>query len=228
MSSTTDDVTAPQPSRRTPEAKNDTRWVRSHALLLSVGLDLLSEYGPENLNLEQIITEANVSKRTFYNHFCDIEDLTEAVWHDSLLFIEKEVANMNQDIADPALKVARGMAVYARAAIESPARIRFLIRYWFKAPTIRIGEQGLEADLSEGLISGRFRIDHVETTLLFISGAAGAMLRRILESQSANEAARITQEMLYLMMITLGLDRMQAEMIAAQATEGTLRVPPVL
>ncbi|ACT60256.1 TetR/AcrR family transcriptional regulator [Hirschia baltica] len=206
-----------------PLVKTDRRWVKNHTTLLAIGIELISQKGVENITIDLIIQKAGVSKQTFSNHFLDLEALIKEVWHDSIQLIENKVTAANAHTTDPAERIARGIAVYAQLAISTPDRIGFLVRYWFNSPASDLRNQGLETDLSSGLISGRFKFSDVESALLFILGGAGAMIRRILEAKSENEAVGITQEVLTLMMKAIGLNTQDSLLVATKATEEIVR-----
>ena len=201
----------------------DKRWLKSHTRFLDVGLELISEHGVEQVSVDRIVQKAKVSKQTFYNHFSDIEALVQEVWRESVLQVEAKISEINEDITDPAARIARGIAAYSRLAIDDAHRSRFLVRYWFRADRVTLYNPGLEADLSNGLIKERFVFDDVESVLIYLLGGAAALQLRILQATSVNESMRITQDILMLMLITLGLDRGTAQLISAQATEDVVR-----
>ncbi|MAK60297.1 MAG: hypothetical protein CMK09_04910 [Ponticaulis sp.] len=210
-----------------PAPKSDKRWQKTHERLLDVGMSLLSLHGAEAVTVDMVTEAASISKQTFAHHFLDIEALIDEAWRNSIRMIEIRVDEANADEPDPAKRIVRGMAVYVRMAMIEPDRFRFLNRYWFKSLAIAQGNSGLEADISDGMISGRFRINDVESALFLLLGGAGALIQRVLISQSNSETAMIAQEVLLLMLTTLGLKRPEAQRISTQTTEEFLRQLPV-
>ena len=212
-------VTDDQAARAAPVAKPDKRWQKTHARLLNVGLDVISELGAEGASVDLIVKRANITKQTFFHHFQSIESLIDELWRETIAMVEAEIRQTNHGIDDPAFRLARGVAVYARLCIVHRARTRFMSRYWYRTIAISEGNPGLESDLSAGMISGRFRINDVESAMLMLLGGAGALIRRLLEAETENEAKRLTQDVLFLMMNTLGMERREAQGISARVTE---------
>lgn len=206
-----------------PAPKSDKRWQKTHERLLDVGMSLLSLHGAEAITVDMVTEAASVSKQTFAHHFLDIEALIDEAWRNSIRMIEIHVSEANAGEPDPAKRLARGMAVYVRMAMIEPDRFRFLNRYWFKSQAIAQGNSGLESDISDGMISGRFKINDVESALFLLLGGAGALIQRVLISQSDAEARMIAQEMLLLMLTTLGVERAEAQRVTTQVIENTLR-----
>lgn len=133
----------------TKTIKNDLRWRRTERSLMSSLGTQLSRTPLDKVKVTELCRDADVSKATFYLHYCDIYDLADA-------FVDARVETVIDELGDPCLPfqdvgsfVRRFVEVFTsddqkrflRLADENHMAPRFLNRFWRK-----LGEK-LEAAL---------------------------------------------------------------------------------
>ncbi len=95
---------------------------------MSAGYALFAERGLHEVSIDEIIDRASISKQTFYNHFSDKFALAREIYLSVRDEIESEIEGVNVDIADPVMRVARGVCVYVRTALHNTDHIRVITR----------------------------------------------------------------------------------------------------
>jgi AcrR family transcriptional regulator len=204
--------------RRHPRAE------RTRAALIAAGRRLFCERPVDAVSVDDIVQAADVGKGSFYNHFVDREGLVRAISAEIRASVERAVDHANAGVEDPARRVARACCVYLRFALDDPERAGFLVRVHsghtsLEAPLNR----GLVADISNGLREGRFRVATLEAGVLYVLGVNQVALVRIVQEPSAALAVSLAQQMCALMLSGLRLPDLEADMIAAQASEEIVR-----
>lgn len=59
--------------------KNDLRYIKTHDLIISTFLESLTKYGYDKTNITLICKNARISRKTFYNHFIDKQNVLEEI-----------------------------------------------------------------------------------------------------------------------------------------------------
>ena len=59
--------------------KNDLRYIKTHDLIISTFLDALKTHGYDKTNITLICKNARISRKTFYNHFINKENVLEEI-----------------------------------------------------------------------------------------------------------------------------------------------------
>lgn len=204
-------------------AKHRRRTNTREALLVAART-LLAGRTTDGFTVDDIVQTAGVAKGSFYNHFSDKEELTNEV---SRLIRNKEEAEIeaaNRDVIDPAAKIARGMAVYARFALTSPEEARIMTLAHVDALSVKSSlNAGLVRDLVEGLRTGKFVIPSIETGALLVIGQTAVLLSRLKSGIQPGDVGALAQQCIGLTLLGLGLEYKMAHLISAQAIEDILR-----
>ena len=176
------------------------------------------------VTVDDIVQAASVGKGSFYNHFADREALVRAISAEIRAGVERAIDRANADVEDPARRVARACCAYLRFALDEPERAGFLVRVHsghtsLDAPLNR----GLVDDISQGLSAGRFRVATLESGVLYVLGVTQMALTRIVQEPSSTLAVSLAQQMCAMMLTGLRVPEMDADLIAAQASEEIVR-----
>lgn len=191
---------------------------------MQAGYELFAERGLHEVSVDDIIEKASISKQTFYNHFTDKFALARDVYLSIREQIESEVEAINADVSDPAMKVARGICVYVKTALNDPDHIRFITRMLIQDIGIKDpANHGLMRDLEAGLVAGRFVVRTFETGAAFVLGAAEPLLLSVLASRNNGTAISLAQEFMTLILRGLAVPALEAEQISAQAANFVVR-----
>ncbi len=191
---------------------------------MQAGYELFAERGLHEVSVDDIIEKAAISKQTFYNHFTDKFALARDIYLSIRQQIESEIKIINADVPDPAMKVARGICVYIKTALNDPDHIRFITRMLIQDIGIKDpANLGLMKDLEAGLLAGRFVVRTFETGAAFVLGAAEPLLLSVLANRDKVTAISLTQEFLTLILRGLAVPALEAEQIAAQASNSVVR-----
>ena len=73
-------VTPMSDSNNTETGGYPRKRARTRRALLTAGMVVLAEKGPEGATVGEIARQAHVSSGTFYNHFVSIADLDDGEW----------------------------------------------------------------------------------------------------------------------------------------------------
>jgi AcrR family transcriptional regulator len=207
-----------------PTARPNPRAERTRAALVAAGRRLFCERPIDAVTVDDIVQAAGVGKGSFYNHFADREGLVRAISGEVRAGVEHAIDSANTDIEDPARRVARACCVYLRFALDEPERAGFLARIHtghtsLDAPLNR----GLVDDIARGLAVGRFRVATLESGVLYVLGVTQMALTRIVQEPSATLAVSLAQQMCAMMLAGLRVPEMDADLIAAQASDEIVR-----
>ncbi|HVN01918.1 MAG TPA: helix-turn-helix domain-containing protein [Caulobacteraceae bacterium] len=206
------------------EARRHPRAERTRAALIAAGRRLFCERPVDAVTVDDIVQAASVGKGSFYNHFADREALVRAISAEIRAGVERAIDRANADVEDPARRVARACCAYLRFALDEPERAGFLVRVHsghtsLDAPLNR----GLVDDISQGLSAGRFRVATLESGVLYVLGVTQMALTRIVQEPSSTLAVSLAQQMCAMMLTGLRVPEMDADLIAAQASEEIVR-----
>ena len=200
------------------------RAERTRVALVTAGRRLFCERPVDAVTVDDIVQAAGVAKGSFYNHFTDREALVRAISAEIRAGVELAIDRANADIEDPARRLARACCTYLRFALDEPERAGFLVRVHsghtsLDAPLNR----GLVDDISRGLGAGRFRVATLEAGVLYVLGVTQMALIRIVREPSVGLAVSLAQQMCAMMLSGLRVPDMDADLIAAQASDEIVR-----
>jgi AcrR family transcriptional regulator len=183
----------------------------------------MAERPIDAIAIDDIVRAAGVAKGSFFNHFDDKEAFAGAVASQVRGEIEDAVAQLNAGIDDPASRVARAVCLYVRSALRDPRRAGVLLRGSPQTSHMTTPlNRGVVADISQGLLAGRFAVPTAEAGVLMVIGAAQVVVGRVIGEPSPSVAAAVTQQLCSLLLRGLGLSAGDADGIAARAAHEVL------
>lgn len=198
-----------------------SRIQRTRAALIAAGLDLLVDRPIDAIPIDDLVARAGVAKGSFFNHFADKQEFAAAVAAEVRAEVEDEVARANAGIGDPVERIAGGMAVAARFALEQPRRAMVLLRS--QVPATRQTHplnRGLNDDLAAALADRILRPEAEGTGLVYWLGLCQVLMIHVLETRPPrSETAQCLAAMLAMGLTGLGV----AEPHARQAIEAVLQ-----
>jgi len=170
------------------------RRERMRLRLLSTAVRVGAEKGPAALTIDDIVVGAEVARGSFYKYFPSIDALLREV----AVQIANELIRMAEPVVlgfeDPAERVAGGIRLIARTAVDHPAVAAFLVRLGWpdvRGPDILL--EFVQRDLSAGIRKRRFVRMPITLALNIVAGAvlgaAHCMLHDGCEADFAEQTA---------------------------------------
>ncbi len=174
--------------------------------MLDAGRSLLALRHIDGISVDEIVAAADVAKGSFYNHFSDKDVFAREIGAAVRRQAEQAATAANAAITDPAVRIARGMCVFVRFAIEHPDSAKVLWRLnsgatMAEAPINR----NLREDLSQGIRMRRFGAVDLEAGLLLVMGSVIIAMRHVLEEHLRTPASAIAANMAAGMLRALGV-----------------------
>jgi AcrR family transcriptional regulator len=205
----------------TPARRTDRRRVRTRAALLAAGRALLATRDIDGISVDEIVAAADVAKGSFYNHFSDKEVFAREIGGAVRRQVEQAVSHANAAVSDPPQRVARGLCVYLRFAIEhvDSARVLWRLNSGSTMADAPINRE-LKRDLLQGIQSQRFSAVDLEVALLLVMGAVVISMRHVLEERLNTPTCIVAANMAAGMLRALGVARAEARRIADGAARG--------
>jgi AcrR family transcriptional regulator len=182
--------------------------------LLSTAIRISAEKGPAAMTIDDVVVGAEVSRGSFYKYFPSVEALVAEV----AMQIANELIRMAEpvvvDFQDPAERVAAGIRLVSRTAIDHPVVAAFIVRLGW--PDVRGPGMLLDfvrRDLSAGIRQRRFARMPITLALNIVSGAvlgaAHCMLAPDCERDFAEQSAAAALR-------ALGVDADEAKRISTR------------
>jgi AcrR family transcriptional regulator len=213
------------PANRVPADRKE----RTRESLLRAGRMLFAQRPVDSVSIDELVLAAKVAKGSFYNHFEDREALAHCLAGDIRSLLNNRVAALNADISDPAMRVARGLAVFFGYAAAEPEGAMALARiHGPDSSTEAPHNAPVVDDLGRGIASGRFRIPTAEAGVILVVSIGMAGLMRIVREPSLTVAVSITQQLVMLTLRGLGVPDDEAMQCASQAADAVVRGGGVL
>jgi AcrR family transcriptional regulator len=205
----------------------DRRRIRTRAALLSAGRALLATRDIDGISIDEIVAAADVAKGSFYNHFGDKDAFAREIGGAVRRQVEQAVSAANTGVSDPPLRLAQGLCVYLRFAIEhrDSAKVLWRLNSGSTMADAPINRE-LRRDLSQGLQTGRFSSVDLEAALLLVMGTVVISMRHVLEERVTTAPAQIAANMGAAMLRALGIARAEARRIADSAARGIFSAAP--
>ena len=125
--------------------------------LLSTAVRVGAEKGPAALTIDDVVVGAEVSRGSFYKYFPSTDALLQEVGRQIATELIRMAEPLVQGFDDPAERVAAGIRLVARTAIDQPVMAAFLVRLGW--PDVRSEDmllQFVRRDLSAGIRAKRF------------------------------------------------------------------------
>ena len=139
--------------------------------LLSTALQLVAAAGPAAVSIDDVIAAAEVSRGTFYKYFPSPEALVQEVARKvatDLVFLADPVVRQRDD---PAERVACGVRLVARLALNHPAAAGFIAQLgWPDTHGQNVLLDFVRRDIQEGMRRGRFREMPMPLALNMVTG----------------------------------------------------------
>ncbi len=201
------------------EPSIDRRRARTRAALIAAGERLFADRAPDAVSIDEIVQAAEVAKGSFYNHFDDRDALVREIATRVRLEAEAEVDAANDGVADPAVRLVRGVCVFIAYALKAPRRAAALARLHSGATLVDAPlNAGLKADLEAGLKRRRFDAASLEAAMLLTIGAAQVAMTRALDP-AAEMSPRLAAGLCAHLLRGLGLPTAEAATLAAAASQ---------
>lgn len=190
------------------------RRERMRLRLLSTAVRLGAEKGPAAITIDDVVVCAEVSRGSFYKYFPS----TDALLREVATQIANELIRMAepavQGLDDPAERVACGLRLVSRTAIDQPAVAAFVVRLGW--PDVRGPDMLLDfvrRDLAAGIGERRFTSMPISLALNIVAGAVlGATQCMLHEDCEPDFAEQSTAAALR----ALGLDAAEAWRVATR------------
>lgn len=216
-----------RPMNPSTDRKASGKKVQTRDAIRRAARKLFAAHPVESVSIDAIVAEAGVAKGSFYNHFSDRNDVVEAVVGEIRDTLNRAAERANADETDAARRVARGVCVFLRAAVDDPEGAAALVR-------IHGGYLSLDGpynrplveDVSAGLVAGRFSIPTLESGVMLVIAVAQVGLMRIIQEPGLALAVVKAQQLLLLLLRGLGVETAEAGRIAAQIAEEVVRLGP--
>jgi AcrR family transcriptional regulator len=194
------------------------RVVRTRMAIIGAATRLFAKRPPDAVTIDDITREADVAKGSFYTHFADKTALLAAMIDDIRAEIEPLVAVANRRVADPAARVARGIAVYVRFALHAPERVTVLAAgAGGHALASDALNHGVVADLRSGLAQSRFAFDDVAVAVLLIEAVVRHLMLHIGRNADHSAAITTSHQACVMLLTGLGVPNTDASTIAQAA-----------
>lgn len=215
------------PTRRAEPPLIRRRRTHTRELILAAARQLMAERPREAFTIDDVIQAASVAKGSFYNHFADKEALVEEVYAAIRRKEEAEVGAVNKGIDDPVARICRGMAVYARFALTTPAEARLLALSRIDGEPLAALSEGLTTDLRAALHAGRIVLPAIEAGAALVIGQVAMLMVRLGYLAERSSAPLLAQQSLAVTLVGLGLSHRESHLLATQAVDALFRdLPP--
>ena len=197
---------------------------RTRSALVRAGQKLYSERPIDAVSVDDIVQAADVAKGTFYNHFVDKEAFEGEIQVEARRELQQAIEQAIDGQDDPALRTALATCVGLRFAHDHPDRARLLLRWLISGQYLTGAENaGLVHDVSRAILSGRFLVPTTELGVMVILGLGTVALARALELTDLASKVALGQTIAATILRTLGLERDEAERLAAGAADRAIR-----
>jgi AcrR family transcriptional regulator len=178
-----------------PRTGYPRKRARTRRQLMDAGVVVLARTGREGATVGEVAREARVSPATFYNHFSDLDELTDAVVDDLAAAVEIGRELLTAVEHDPAARVAIGTRQLLDLAGDDPSTAQAFVTLLATVPAFRRRVRATVAGAVEaGIAEGRFTRQPVEVVVDALIGAVTQWIRTRLagETDDAGDIARLT------------------------------------
>jgi AcrR family transcriptional regulator len=201
-----------------PGTRTDRRRARTRGALIAAGQQLFARHPLESVSIDDIAAAADVAKGSFYNYFDDKESLASAIIEGVQADCERHIALANAEIADPAQRMARAMAVVVIYAHDHPDRVQAMLTLSGRRRDIAAPlNAGVTRDVTEGLAAGQFNGISVQSGILLALGLISIAIDFLRSQDAQDSAAGVVREFGAALLRALGVDPALAPEIAAAA-----------
>lgn len=196
------------------------RRERMRRSLIEAAEKLSADRGLDSVSIDDIVAHADVAKGTFYNHFADKEDLARVIAAETRARMEEEIGALNSGIEDPAIRMARAVAICLRFSLtyrqKLPTMLRLISDSTDQAYPLNIG---LLSDIRRGRAAGRFVTPSESASVAFVIGVAIATLSHMRDVARPAEIRNFMTDMGVMLLQGLGMAHAEAAAISRAAVE---------
>jgi AcrR family transcriptional regulator len=204
--------------------RRQMRSERMRRAIENAAIGLFAQAPIDAVTIDDIVRAADVAKGTFYLHFSDKHALVEALAVTIRKDVEPKVAQANEGINDPALRLVRGIGVYVRFALDQPDRALLLGRINDSQLSVSSDlNQGVAGDLNYGRSTGRLSFATIDAAIMFVAGVARVIVLNATRANDEAVAQAMAQQMAAMVLRGLGLTGLEAEDIATSAITAIVR-----
>ncbi len=197
------------------EPRGARRKRKTRQKLLNAALRLMAENGMEGVSINEITEEADVGFGSFYNHFPSKEAIYETLQEEMIGQFGDAIDAQLALIEDPAEKISVALRHTMLHANHNRDWAKFLIREGFSIQAMSSGlGSRLARDVSQGMISGRFRKYDPEIQVLSIGATTLAWMSIQLQSPTANDEKNFGERLVQSSLINLGIAEDEASQIS--------------
>ncbi len=188
---------------------------RMHARLIESALQVFNDKGIEDTVIDDLITHAQVSRGTFYNHFRTTDDVLAAVLqeliHELLMLVDAAIV----DRPDPAERLACGVRMVLHVARQFPQAGQFISRVGVARNLDKMPALGnLMRDLVEATQAGRFTLANPLLGMDLVAGTTSAAMYTL--SLRPELPDDYPQEIAFHLLQGLGMTRAAARKLASK------------
>lgn len=204
-----------------PHPDLSPRAARTRAALIAAGFELLSVKPIDAIPIDDVVSKAGVAKGSFFNHFADKHAFAAAIATEVRLELEEQVARANRDLANPVERIAGGMRVGAKFALDNPKRTAVLLRS-AGAAMARSNplNKGVARDFDEACKIGLLHEEASGSGVLYWLGLCQALMASLVESPAnRSEAIVRLREMMVLGLVGIGVEIGLARSIAGRSCD---------
>ncbi len=204
--------------------RQEPRRLKTRAALFDAGLKLFAERAVDTISIDDIVQQAGVAKGSFFNHFADKGEFASAVAMKIRIGVEVNIAAVNRDVTDPALRVAQGICSFVQFALLDRQAAKSFARA--RAKSIGVGhplDAGLRTDVELGIEMGRFSLSNVVTGEVCIIGVTQGLLTSIMAKKATQHEARtLSINVLTILLTGLGVESNEARCVSTAATRSLI------
>jgi AcrR family transcriptional regulator len=161
--------------------RHERRKARTRAMLLAAARRLFAAKGAEATTIAEIAEEADIGVGSFYNHFRTKDEVLAALLSEALSEQLRLLQLRQQQVEDPAERVAIAHRHLVGAAREDPDWGRLLVRLELShRVTASVLREAALRDLQEGRAAGRFVVNDTDVALQASGGALIGVIQAVL------------------------------------------------
>ncbi len=210
------------PDYRTRVAAEKRERMRTR--LIESALQVFNDKGADGTVIEDLITHAQVSRGTFYNHFRTTEEAMAAVLqelgNELLMLVDAAIV----DRPDPAERLACGVRMVLHAARQFPQAGRFISRVGVARSLDKMPSLGyLMRDLIEATEAGRFTLTDPMLGMDLVIGTTSAVLFSL--GMRTHSSEDYPQDITFHILLGLGMTRSAARKLVDKPIP-TVQLPP--
>ncbi|WP_417521925.1 TetR/AcrR family transcriptional regulator [Marinobacter sp.] len=148
--------------------------------LVSAALKIYTSDDYKKLSIDEIITHANVSRGTFYNHFQTIEEVLSAISHDFSDQMVSDILPMYDILKEPWQRISVGYRLFLVRALLDRKWAMFVTRHEAWEENTLVASY-VSKDIELGKSKGNFCIESTEAATDFLMGASAKAIERLIQ-----------------------------------------------